>query len=69
MKEPTITMAWIAAGKILANDPKASVLCPVCKTEYLVVQDVPDLNSTKFERIMSCPNCGARNILLMNKKD
>jgi hypothetical protein len=68
MKEPEITKAWIAAGKILGNDPKALVLCPVCETEYLVIQDVPDINSNKFERIMSCPNCGARNILLMNEK-
>jgi len=68
MKEPSVTMAWIAAGKLLGVDPTASVSCPVCGQANLVVEDIADKTSDKFERIMSCPNCGSRNILLMNKK-
>jgi predicted RNA-binding Zn-ribbon protein involved in translation (DUF1610 family) len=70
VKEPNVTMAWITAGKVLGIDPAASVLCPVCGKANLVVQDIVDKkNSNKFERIMSCPNCGSRNILLMSKKN
>jgi predicted RNA-binding Zn-ribbon protein involved in translation (DUF1610 family) len=65
-KDPKIVKAWIAAGIALGTDPKALVVCPVCENENIIVQDIPDKNSSQFERIMSCPNCGARNILLMN---
>ncbi len=69
MKEPEITKKWIAAGKILAVDPTAKVRCPVCGEADLIATDVPVEGGKKFERIMRCPNCGARNILLMNKPD
>ena len=69
MKEPNVTMAWTNAGKVLGTDPTALVLCPVCEKANLIVQDVADNSSNKFERIMSCPNCGSRNILLMSKKN
>ena len=68
MKEPDITMAWIAAGKLIAADPNAVVVCPAHRDGNLIVEDIPINNSEKFERIMRCPNCGARNILLMTKK-
>jgi hypothetical protein len=69
VKNPETTKAWIAAGKILAIDPDAVIDCPEHHDGTLVVQDIPIANTKKFERIMRCPNCGARNILLMTKKD
>jgi predicted RNA-binding Zn-ribbon protein involved in translation (DUF1610 family) len=69
MTVSSITTRWIAAGKILATDPAAPVPCPVCGDENLAVEDIPIEGSEKFERIMRCPNCGSRNILLLNKKD
>jgi len=69
MKEPEITKAWIAAGKLIAANPTAVVACPVCGKENLIVEDIPINNTKKFERVMRCPNCGSRNILLMTKKD
>jgi DNA-directed RNA polymerase subunit RPC12/RpoP len=56
-------MTWITAGKALGADPAASVACPVCEKENLVVQDVFHGDSDKFDRILSCPGCGSRNIL------
>ncbi len=69
MRQPDVTKAWIEAGKLLAVDPTTPVPCPVCGQGNLVVQDVEIEGSNKFERIMSCPNCGARNILLMTRKN
>jgi hypothetical protein len=68
MKEPEISKRWLAAGKALALDPTIMIPCPVCEKENLIVQDIAINNSNKFERILSCPNCGAGNILLLNKK-
>jgi hypothetical protein len=69
MREPEITKKWIAAGKILATDPTAEVRCPVCEEANLVVMDIPIEGTKRFERIMSCPSCRARNILLINKAE
>ena len=66
MREPDITTKWLAAGKALAANGSLSVPCPVCEQASLVVTDIPIEGTKKFERIMSCPNCGARNILLMD---
>ena len=69
MKEPDVTARWIAAGKCLASDPKAHVSCPACENDLLVVQDVKmSAGDLKFERLMSCPSCGARNLLFMNRR-
>ncbi|HVJ54888.1 MAG TPA: hypothetical protein VM689_20680 [Aliidongia sp.] len=65
MKEPDITARWIAAGKALAADPTTKVPCPVCGEADLTVKDIPIQGSNKFERVMECPNCHARNVLLM----
>jgi hypothetical protein len=59
---------WLEAGKALATDPAAVVKCPVCQEGNLTVRDVPIAGTLKFERIMRCQNCGAFNVLLMNKK-
>lgn len=60
---------WVVAGKLLAADSSASVPCPVCEQVNLIVTDIAIEGTNKFERVMSCPRCGARNILLMTKKD
>jgi hypothetical protein len=65
MKEDKSTKAWIQAGRILGTDPTLKVNCPVCGLATLVVTDITVKGTDKFERIMRCPNCGSRNILLM----
>lgn len=62
------TQRWIEAGKILAVNPDAQVMCPRFLDAYLEVQDVrfPD-DPEKLERIMRCPTCGAMNILLLRR--
>ena len=56
---------WIEAGKVLADDPTAKVLCPENGDGYLEVTDhVAATDPTKRERYMRCPVCGAFNILL-----
>lgn len=54
---------WIEAGKTLAVDPSAQVMCPVCGKGYLVVTDVPWKDGLHLDRHMQCPDCGARNVL------
>lgn len=68
MKQPEITKRWIEAGKILAADPAAKVRCPACDDDFLVVTDIPIEGTAKFERLLSCPRCHSKNVLLMNKK-
>lgn len=54
--------AWIEAGKVLAKDADAQVLCPVCRSANLEVRDeVFAGDSSLRERHMKCPNCGATN--------
>ena len=67
MTSPRITSKWIAAGKILAVNPTAQALCPVCSEENLIVEDIPVQGSRKFERIMRCSKCGSQNAILMSK--
>ena len=57
---------WIEAGRILATDSAAQVLCPVCSQAYLSVEDVrvPDVASL-FERYMRCVACGTFNSMRM----
>lgn len=69
MELPEITAKWIAAGITLGHDPKAGVRCPVCDRDDLAVMDVAIEGTRKFERYMTCPNCSARNILLMTRKE
>ncbi len=56
---------WIEAGKRLASDAGCEVLCPVNQDAILAVTDIPIAGSDKFERIMECPKCGAKNVLLL----
>ncbi len=59
-----VTLLWIEAGKLLAENPTASVPCPVCAQDNLVVKDSRSVeNPSVIERELSCPSCGARNYL------
>lgn len=61
---------WIEAGKILAENPNARVVCPEKQDAELVVTDAsPQNNPEIIERYMRCPKCGASNSLLIRKKD
>lgn len=63
-----VTKRWIEAGKILAADAKAHVLCPVCQVGVLEVSDVRSANdSTQLERHMRCPACRAHNFLRLTR--
>lgn len=57
-------MRWIEAGKVLAQDASAKVLCPVCQAVVLEITDVRnESNPIELERHMICKACGARNSL------
>lgn len=62
------TERWINAGKFLADDPHAQVLCPKCEDALLEVQDVRNpRNPDELERILKCPRCGTTNILRLRR--
>lgn len=62
------TLEWIAAGKILSNNPEDKVICPECKKDYLKVQDVKnDSNPNELERYIFCQSCGSKNILRLRR--
>jgi hypothetical protein len=55
---------WVEAGKILAADPRAQVLCPRNGDGYLEVTDIPvPGDPSQVERHLRCPACGASNII------
>jgi DNA-directed RNA polymerase subunit RPC12/RpoP len=58
-----ITLLWIEAGKLLAENPTASVYCPVCEKDYLRAKDIR--SGDVVEREIRCPSCGAYNYLRM----
>jgi C4-type Zn-finger protein len=59
-----VTLLWIEAGKLLADNPAALVSCPVCAKDHLHVKDSRSAeNPNVVEREMSCSSCGARNYL------
>ncbi|MES9963742.1 MAG: hypothetical protein ABW116_09380 [Candidatus Sedimenticola sp. 20ELBAFRAG] len=59
-----VTLLWVDAGKVLAENPAAFVYCPVCGREYLHVKDTRSAeNPSVIEREMICPSCGAHNYL------
>ncbi|MCQ1528818.1 hypothetical protein [Lutispora saccharofermentans] len=62
------TQKWIEAGKLIAENPDAKILCPECEQNNLEVKDIRnDNNVSELERIMYCSNCGARNILRLKR--
>ena len=63
-----ITKRWIEAGKNIAVNPNAKVLCPVCQKAYLEVKDIKNANNpSEIERHMICPECGAHNALKLTR--
>jgi hypothetical protein len=59
-----VTQKWIEAAKVLAVDPAAPVLCPVCGRVNLTVRDLRSIDvPSVIERVMECPNCGALNTI------
>ncbi len=64
--EPKSRRRWIEAGKILAEDPDASVMCPENLCAPLDVIDSPHpAGLAELERHMRCPKCGAYNAMLL----
>lgn len=69
MSSREISRRWVDAGITLAKDPMAEVKCPVCLVGMLKTIDIQkDEGSVEFERLISCPSCGARNALRMRNK-
>ena len=59
-----VTLLWIEAGKLLADNPAKLVYCPVCTNENLHVTDHRSAeNPDLVEREIHCPSCWARNFL------
>lgn len=56
---------WLDAGKTLAQDPSARVVCPSCGLGILQVRDEIVWNGERIERWMKCDNCGKANTLLL----
>lgn len=55
---------WIEAGIVLADDPDAKVMCPVCANDFLRVEDVEHPDGTLFDRYLRCETCGAEEVLV-----
>jgi hypothetical protein len=64
----TETERWVEAGKTLAANPAAQVLCPRCRSAELVVTDQTLATDPHLiERHMRCPRCDAYNALRLRK--
>jgi len=62
------TRRWIEAGKTIAVDANAKVLCPHCLSEFLEVRDFHNTSAPEeIERAMRCPVCGTRNALRLRR--
>ena len=57
---------WLEAAKILAVDPKATVLCPKCGEGALQVTDARQ-DALKLDRYMRCPICLAHNVMTLRE--
>ncbi len=63
-----ITRRWIEAGKLIAKNRDELVLCPVCQSATLRVEDVHVVgDQALIERYMTCPSCSARNSLRLKR--
>lgn len=59
-----VTLLWVEAGKLLADNPATLVPCPVCANENLHVTDHRTSEAPNVvEREMHCPSCGSKNFL------
>jgi hypothetical protein len=62
------TKRWVEAGKLLSADPTAAVRCPERDDGVLVVRDeLAASDSGKIERALTCPVCGAKNLVLVRR--
>jgi uncharacterized C2H2 Zn-finger protein len=62
------TQRWIEAGKAIAADPQAKIICPRCADEFLEVEDFSNPSAPdEIERVMKCPKCGAWNSLRLRR--
>lgn len=61
-------IAWIEAAKVIANDSKAKVLCPVCGKGFLKVQEIELPSDEIAERRLYCELCGAENFMRLKKE-
>ena len=60
---------WVQAAIKLGKDPLLKVLCPVCQEVFLEVMDVEYENDPNlFERYLTCPKCGALNVMRCSHK-
>jgi hypothetical protein len=62
-KTLVVRRRWINAAIVLAGNPLAQVRCPVCDAANLEVIEVAWPDKSHKDAYMSCPNCGARNVL------
>ena len=55
---------WLNAALVLAGDREVKVVCPECGEGILEVVDIGSgLGDGLMERVLSCPRCGARNVI------
>lgn len=54
---------WIDAVTMLNLDMHAVVQCPVCGEDTLTTRDVAWQDGQHLDRYLSCPKCGANNVL------
>ena len=60
---------WIEAGKLIGKNRDAPVLCPVCQSTNLRVEDVHVVgDQSLIERYMTCPACHAQNSLRLKRE-
>lgn len=60
-----VRQKWIQAGVLLAKERNARVECPTCGIGILEVSDQshPDELGV-VDRYLTCPSCGAREVLV-----
>ena len=62
-------LRWIEAGKLIAKNRDALVLCPLCQSANLRVEDVHVVgDQSLIERYMTCPSCNAQNSLRLKNE-
>lgn len=66
MTENRPSRRWLSAALLLADNPVANVVCPECGEGRLTVADIESgQGDGLMERILQCPQCGARNAIRM----
>lgn len=69
MTESDSGRRWLSAALLLADNPAADVACPECGRGPLAVADIESgQGDGLMERILQCPQCGARNAIRMGAR-